>query len=68
MRVIIYRQPGGSDVLQLTELPIPEPGPGSCCHGDSETAIHVISESSVLPRSRQEAMVVALPGPLAAID
>ena len=28
MRAISYTRPGGPDVLQLTELPIPEPGPG----------------------------------------
>ncbi|HEY4603315.1 MAG TPA: alcohol dehydrogenase catalytic domain-containing protein, partial [Blastococcus sp.] len=28
MRAISYSQPGGPDVLQLTDRPIPEPGPG----------------------------------------
>ena len=28
MRAITYRQPGGPDVLELVERPIPEPGPG----------------------------------------
>ncbi|KQS66120.1 NADPH:quinone reductase [Modestobacter sp. Leaf380] len=28
MRAITHTQPGGPDVLQLTELPTPEPGPG----------------------------------------
>jgi NADPH2:quinone reductase len=28
MRAIVYDQPGGSDVLQLRDRPVPEPGPG----------------------------------------
>jgi NADPH2:quinone reductase len=28
VRAIIYTQPGGSDVLQLADRPVPEPGPG----------------------------------------
>src|SRR3954469_17068784 len=28
MRAISYTQPGGPDVLQLTDRPVPEPGPG----------------------------------------
>ena len=28
MRAITYTQPGGPDVLQLTDRPVPEPGPG----------------------------------------
>ncbi|MFL6077802.1 MAG: NADPH:quinone reductase [Mycobacteriales bacterium] len=28
MRAVSYTQPGGPDVLQLTERPVPEPGPG----------------------------------------
>lgn len=28
MRAITYRRPGGPDVLELTDLPVPEPGPG----------------------------------------
>ena len=28
MRAITYREPGGPDVLQLTDEPVPEPGPG----------------------------------------
>jgi NADPH2:quinone reductase len=28
MRAVVYRQPGGPDVLELVERPIPEPGPG----------------------------------------
>jgi NADPH2:quinone reductase len=28
VRAITYRRPGGPDVLELTDLPVPEPGPG----------------------------------------
>ena len=28
MRAITYRRPGGPDVLELTDRPVPEPGPG----------------------------------------
>jgi NADPH2:quinone reductase len=28
VRAICYRRPGGPDVLELTDLPVPEPGPG----------------------------------------
>src|SRR4051794_16847290 len=28
MRAISYTRPGGPDVLQLTDRPVPEPGPG----------------------------------------
>jgi len=28
MRAVVYRQPGGPEVLELVERPVPEPGPG----------------------------------------